>query len=211
GRGRSAYMARVSATTPAAWWQAPPLRPEERMRIRDSVLRSTCVAALVALGACTSAPPLQASGTGGIGGGPPDDPEPGVRCVDTIDFGAVLVGTMAQRTLTCTNEGDEPVRVAFGAIAGTHPEFLAIEGSALDVPAGDTGGVTTTFTGYGSPGPRSAALPVHVGGRQVAKVQLLARAIATPVEVEPRCSEGGLAFGYVPLGSSVEKAIVLRN
>src|ERR1041385_739993 len=122
----------------------------------------------------------------------------------SLNFGAVPVGSSAQRQFTLTNSGTGMLSGTVGA--DTSLLFAVVGQAAYSLTAGQAATFTIRFTAV-SPGPASCTLAT--GSAKCASVTCT----ATSQSVPPVCTEigGPLAFGSVPVGSSAQRSFDLGN
>jgi hypothetical protein len=58
---------------------------------------------------------------------------------------------------------------------------------------------------------RSAQFTIASGSTDLATISLEGNAIASGISASPSCDDGGLKFGFVPPGATIERALTIRN
>src|ERR1041385_1209635 len=140
-------------------------------------------------------------------GGPTAPPVSDPACAlsaTSLNFGAVPVGSSAQRQFTLTNSGTGTLSGTVGA--DTSSLFAVVGTAAYSLSAGQVATFTIRFTAV-SPG--AASCTIATGSAKCASVTCT----ATSQSVTPVCTEigGPLAFGSVPVGSSATLSFDLGN
>lgn len=140
--------------------------------------------------------------------------EGALRCdPGQVDFGPVLKGTSAARTLRCTNEEAVPLSLGLDMIGGRSRRFFTAsfkgeEAMRVAVPAGGEVEIEVRFQA-GSTGKNAGVLPLK-GPEELlyAEILLDAEVVDSSLILEPSsCFD----FGYVPLGQAALQRLMVRN
>lgn len=134
---------------------------------------------------------------------------PQVTCAPlSIDFGNVVIGSHAQRTIACTNHAN--VKTALRANATEGPNARAFSHDRIDaVPLAPGDSVEITVTASpGDTGALSASFAIEADGTTVANVALAAMGQGASLQLEP---DGCLDFGFVLPGAEAERTLTVRN
>lgn len=142
--------------------------------------------------------------------------EPAFTCEPmVIDFGRVEVNRVEERTFTCVNNTKLPTVVSTSELRGNHRDYFKLGANANNdtvVPPNGSITVTVTFENKAGAGARTADFTIYAGNAEIGIVSLRAESITDALEIDPSCNDdGGLDFGYVPPGATVEKTLTLRN
>jgi hypothetical protein len=123
-----------------------------------------------------------------------------------VAFGQVAVDTVAARTITVTNEGNEPTRITTLTIVGDRFSAEPATGSLpLDVAASAAVQVRVTFAPLDGD-PRTGSLVIENGGVTQPTVALTGDG-TTGVDIDP----APVAFGDVRVGSPVTRHVTVTN
>ncbi len=127
--------------------------------------------------------------------------------VADLDFGSVVVGTLAQMSLTVRNAGTADLTVS--AIQCDDPSFYVEGPTSFQLSPSAEHGLTVIFA-PSSPGSKAVDLEIECDDpdRPTLTIGLLANAIGIPlITVEPT----HLEWGTIPLGQLVQRSVALRN
>ena len=124
-----------------------------------------------------------------------------------LNFGQVVVGRSAQRTLAVHNHGTDTLEVS--SIRCSDAAFTVVEGATFQLAAGGTQQVLVAFSPV-SVGDQQCVLSIQSNDadQPIVTVALSATAAGLPrIEVAP----DSIDFGQVGLGESAQQSLAIRN
>jgi len=143
-----------------------------------------------------------------VGIGEPAPASPYIAVEPTsIDFGTVILGQSAQRTLTVRNSGN--AELVISAIGSSHTAFSLIGDTAFQLAPGGSKTLTIQFLPTAT-GQQQANLTINSndGGQPTVTVSLSGSGLGVPhIAVEPTSVD----FGTVILGQSAQRTLTVRN
>ncbi|HUB07050.1 MAG TPA: choice-of-anchor D domain-containing protein [Myxococcales bacterium] len=126
----------------------------------------------------------------------------------SLDFGSVVVHTLATLPITLTNFSTSPIDVSFTALQGPNAALFTLGTSGgLTLASGQQATLNVNFTPVqASTAPLTASFSIDAGGGSTA-ITLTGTAVATGLSIAPN----PLAFGFLPVDKSLTKTLQLSN